>query len=47
MIKGLELLTYEELLREPRLFSLAKRRLRGILSMCIEVTRLGDIQKLS
>lgn len=36
MFKGLEYLSCEESLRELELFNLKERRLRGILSMCID-----------
>jgi len=36
-IKELEHLSYEERLRELRLFSLVKRRRRGILSVCVNI----------
>lgn len=36
MFKGLEYLSYEGSLRELELFNLKERRLRGILSMCID-----------
>jgi len=37
MIKGREYLSHKKRLREMGLFSLEKRRLRGILSMCINI----------
>lgn len=35
MMKGLENLSYKEMLKELGMFSLEERRLEGILSMCI------------
>jgi len=35
MRKGLERLSFEQRLRDPGLFSWEKRRLKAILSMCI------------
>ena len=41
MIRGLEHLTDKERLREPGLFRVGKRSLRGISSMCINIRREG------
>jgi len=41
VIKALEYLSYEERLRELGLFSLEKRRLRGVFSMLINTCRKG------
>lgn len=47
MIKKMEHLKYLESLRESGMFSLEKRRLRGISSICVRVTCLGDTQRPS
>ena len=41
MMRGLEHLLYEGRLRDLALFSLHKRRLRGFLSMSINIYRVG------
>ena len=41
MMKGLEHLCYEERLRELGLFSLEKKRLRGVASMSVNACREG------
>ncbi|KAK4821113.1 hypothetical protein QYF61_013499 [Mycteria americana] len=47
MIEGLEHLSYDERLRELGLFSLEKRRLRGILSIPEGMVKTGVSQALS
>jgi len=41
VIKGLDHLSYEKRLKELRLSSLERRRLRDILSMCVKVRQKG------